>query len=83
MEFPGWIGFLRLVRHPVRFIISALRSTLLSVFDDVIISFRWICAQLPLLRRICQSEKTRSASQTLDRCLRPWLTSSCANLRHL
>lgn len=57
---------MRLVRHPAQFVISVLRFMLLSVYDDVIISFRWICAPLPLLppllRRISQSKETRSAN---------------------
>lgn len=54
------------MRHPARFDISVPRFVLLSVFDDVIISFRWISAPLlPLLSSISQSEKTCSA------CVRP------------
>lgn len=57
----------RLLRHPVRLCPDV--STLLLMFDDVIISFRRMCALLLVLPcRICQSEKTCSLPR-LERCL--------------
>lgn len=50
---------MRLVRHPDRYVIRALRFMLLSM-PDVIVSYRLICALL-LLRRISRSEKPSSS----------------------
>ncbi len=65
----------RFKRFKLRFVICVFGFMLLSVFDDVIISFRWICVLLPLLRRISQSEKTRSAN------VRPPQTWTAASVR--